>query len=238
MHALETETTPEFFWDQFREASLDRYLFRTEYEFVRRHILPHIDAGPLLDLGCGSGKLGIPLQQEGAQVIGMDIDIVPLQAFAQRVQDVSLVRGDAHELPFADESAAHVIAVQSFMFGDARRLVGEYRRVLRSNGVLVVQMLNRHGYKRALKHTVGRIVRLGRDRLNQQFIDVPSCGEMVDMLAGEGFEILGTQGYNWLPFARDSNSPLVDAAAALEGALGLRQVPALSPWVLIAGRKR
>jgi SAM-dependent methyltransferase len=238
MQGQETEVPTEFFWDQYREARLDRYLFRTEYHFVRQALEQATVHGPLLDLGCGSGRVSGPLQQEGLQVIGMDIDMVPLQAFAQRTQDVSLVRGDAHRLPFASDSAAHVVAVQSFMFGDARRLMAEYYRVLRSGGVLVVQLLNRHGYKRALKNTVGRVVHLGRDRMNQQFIDVPTCGEVLDMMVAEGFEILGTQGYNWLPFARDSNSPLVDAAAALEGALGLRQVPALSPWVLIAGRKR
>jgi SAM-dependent methyltransferase len=238
MHTAPVDTVPEFFWDQFRDARLDRYLFRTEYEFVQQFLGAEMLAGPLLDLGCGSGKLGVPLSEQGAQVIGMDIDAMALQVFNRRTADAALVCGDAQRLPFATESAAHVIAVQSFMFGEPRLLLSEYHRVLRSGGVLIVQLLNRHGYKRALKQAFGRVVRLDRDRMDERFIDIPSCGEVLKLMGAEGFEILGTRGYNWLPFARDSDSMLVDVAAAFEYALGLHRVAAFSPWVLIAGRKR
>ena len=62
--------------------------------------------GPVLELGCGTGRITVPVAREGAAVVGIDRS-APMLERAQRKlrrgglsRDVLLVRGDIRHLPF------------------------------------------------------------------------------------------------------------------------------------------
>jgi SAM-dependent methyltransferase len=65
--------------------------------------------GPVLELGCGTGRLAVPLARDGVRVVGVDRS-GPMLARARqrarraRVAGLSLVRGDIRALPFARPS--------------------------------------------------------------------------------------------------------------------------------------
>jgi SAM-dependent methyltransferase len=94
-------------WDEyapFYDWENARTLGRRDLPFWR-NLASHV-GGRVLELGCGTGRLTIPLGRAGVHVVGIDRS-VPMLARAQqrvtrgRLQDrVHLVRGDIRALPF------------------------------------------------------------------------------------------------------------------------------------------
>lgn len=121
--------------------------------FYRRHeapwrgerevgpLKPYLGDGPVLELGCGNGKLLRPLRKAGVDAIGLDIAWHPL---ARLTADVPRVLADAAVLPFADASFTCVLDVHcTGHLGAAGRAAAarEAWRVLRQGGHLVVERL-------------------------------------------------------------------------------------------------
>ena len=62
----------------------DPYVYEAEYGQYRGDfnlLLNLIDKGSVLDLGCGTGRLAIPLAQKGLEVVGLDAS-EPMLEFA------------------------------------------------------------------------------------------------------------------------------------------------------------
>jgi SAM-dependent methyltransferase len=94
----------------------------------------------VLDVGCGSGRLTVPLAQAGAEVTGMDTSAERL-ADARRLAEkadvrLTLVEADMEEpLPFADASFDAVTSRLSLMIPrDAVPTLRELARVLEPGG--------------------------------------------------------------------------------------------------------
>lgn len=231
MPAAATDLVQPFYWDQFRDTPLDRYLFRREYAFIRRFLGSTARPRSLLDIGCGSGRVTLPLHGMGLDVVGMDLDPVPLAAFQGRSDAVPLVRGAALRLPFADGSFDCVVAMEVLGYTDDHRgFLQECHRVLSRGGTLIFHAVNRRSYKRVLKRLVGRAAGLG-PAYNL------SAYELMRATAAQGFDIQGVSGYYWMPFSRKSSSRLVGPAALLERALRLDRRYDISPWILVAASK-
>jgi demethylmenaquinone methyltransferase / 2-methoxy-6-polyprenyl-1,4-benzoquinol methylase len=69
------------------------------------------DRDPVLDLGCGTGKLGTLLARRGRPVIGVDLSHEMLiRAAATPGRRLTLVQGSAFALPFRDRSFSGVVS--------------------------------------------------------------------------------------------------------------------------------
>jgi SAM-dependent methyltransferase len=81
--------------------------------------------GPVLELGCGTGRVTIPLARAGARIVGIDRSAAMLARAVRRARrmpnppnrpsaichpPLEVVRGDIRWLPFADETFPLVIA--------------------------------------------------------------------------------------------------------------------------------
>lgn len=72
--------------------------------------------GAILELGCGTGRVAIPLGKTGARVVGIDRSATMLARARMRVRrarlssGVQLVRGDIRHLPFPGKSFSLVMA--------------------------------------------------------------------------------------------------------------------------------
>jgi ubiquinone/menaquinone biosynthesis C-methylase UbiE len=100
---------------------------------------------PILELGCGTGRVAIPVARSGARVIGIDRSESMLARGQKKVRrarlqsDVKLIRGDIRHLPFPDRSFPLVMAP----YGILQSLLDE--KVLTATLKEVCRVLTRKG---------------------------------------------------------------------------------------------
>ena len=104
--------------------------------------------GRILELGCGDGKTATAALEKDLDVIGLDSSRGALSAFSRRrsSEHLSLVQGDALDLPFMEASFDCVTAVHllDHLLSDERiRAVVEMQRVLRPHGMVIGRFFSR-----------------------------------------------------------------------------------------------
>lgn len=109
---------------------------------------PKVMRGPCVDLGCGRGRLAVPmaLAYPGREVLG--IDIAAHNLITGEMGNFSRWIGDGRSLPFVDDSVAYVWSVSMFQHVDFATVVGyvmEAGRVLVERGRLAVQFVEGGG---------------------------------------------------------------------------------------------
>jgi SAM-dependent methyltransferase len=142
-------------------------------------------AGPVLELGCGTGRISLPLARAGISMVGIDRSAPMLERAAKRRRRLKpaarqprnaggrlqLVRGDIRHLPFATGSFAMVLApygILQSLLSDAAlaATLSAVARVLAPGGVfgidLVPDVPNWREYRDRVQHrgTAGQGVHL------------------------------------------------------------------------------
>jgi SAM-dependent methyltransferase len=103
-----------------------------------------IRGGPILELGCGTGKLSIPLARTGLSVVGLDNSAALLQFAASKNDDVNWVEGDMRSFNLNERFA--LIMLPSNNLGhlhtpdDFERCVSSVKRHLKPGGVFVIDV--------------------------------------------------------------------------------------------------
>ena len=108
--------------------------------------------GAILELGCGTGRVAMPVARKGATVIGIDRSASMLERARRRVRRarlesrVTLIRGDIRQLPFPERTFPLVMApygiLQSLL--DERVLsatLKDVRRVLTRTGTFGLELV-------------------------------------------------------------------------------------------------
>jgi SAM-dependent methyltransferase len=109
-------------------------------------------AGPVLELGCGTGRVTLPVARVGRRVVGIDLSAPMLRRAHARIRRArlggraGLVRGDIRALPFADGRFSLVAApygvLQSLLRErDLAASLEAIARVLAPGGRLVVDLV-------------------------------------------------------------------------------------------------
>lgn len=103
-----------------------------------------LPAGPLLEVGCGGGRLlaDLAARYAGRVVCGVDVNPLALAHAKRRVAGHSLARATVAELPLSDASVAAVLALdvldqQGVVLAQA---LGELRRLLVPGGLLLARV--------------------------------------------------------------------------------------------------
>lgn len=93
-----------------------------------------------LDVCCGTGDIACALQQRGARVVGLDFSVPMLRvATARNESDVSLMQGDAQQLPFPDGTFDAVTVGYGLRnLASWQRGIDEMMRVAKPGGRLLV----------------------------------------------------------------------------------------------------
>ncbi len=128
--------------DRFRAnvKAVEQYgLSRDVHEEVADRI---VAAGfaPVLDLGCGEGRLTKPLHERGIHTIAFDYAATMLAAVSD-----PRVQGDANQLPFRDGAFKGVAALYMlYHLDDPRRVIAESQRVLHPGGLFAASAPSRY----------------------------------------------------------------------------------------------
>lgn len=93
-------------------------------------------AGPVLELGCGTGHLQASLATHGIWSIGLDRS--PAMLAQARRRATRLLRADSRAIPCADQSFQSVVAAFPAPYIAERATLDEVARVLRPDGQLVI----------------------------------------------------------------------------------------------------
>jgi len=136
--------------------------------------------GPLLELGCGTGRLLIPLAQAGYTVSGVDISpemlrIAQAKAQAAGVADqVSLIQGDYADAPLPGTYQFAFVVMNTFMHlltqADQLRALRHWRAHLAPDGLLLIDIFH---------PDVAQLASLGgRIELEKSWVD-PETGNIV-----------------------------------------------------------
>lgn len=125
------------------KASLDQL----EKAYHRYHFARKFSIGKeMLEVACGSGMgLGY-LAREAKAVTGGDIEEKNLSFARKHYQgrkNISVLKLDAHQLPFPDESFDTVILFEAIYYlQHSEKFVSESRRVLKKDGTLIIGSVN------------------------------------------------------------------------------------------------
>ena len=109
--------------------------------------------GPVVELGCGTGRVSLPMARAGAHVLGVDRSASMLARARKRTRlakpgaHLHLVRGDIRFLPFPAASVSLVAApygvLQSLLDDDALdAALASAFRVLKKGGTFAVDMVS------------------------------------------------------------------------------------------------
>lgn len=94
-------------WDDyaaFYDWENAQTVMRRDVAFWQR--LAAVADGPVLELGCGTGRITVPVARHGAHVVGIDRSVPMLERASRKLRrarltrDARLVRGDIRYLPF------------------------------------------------------------------------------------------------------------------------------------------
>lgn len=122
--------------------------FRGPRQLTREILSPYLEyfaTGPVVDLGCGRGEFLEQLVEKGIESIGIDSDEEMVHACKARHLDA--IQSEMHEyLKSCDDGFAYGIfsaqVIEHIPFSDMVLLVREARRVLKANGVCILETVN------------------------------------------------------------------------------------------------
>jgi len=141
-------------WDDyapFYDWENARTLQRRDVAFWQR--LAAAQTGPVLELGCGTGRIAIPVARTGTRIIGIDRSEEMLARARRRMTRarlagrLSLVRGDIRSLPFGSRTrfsavlAAYGILQSLTRERDLARTFESVARVLRRGGLFAIDVV-------------------------------------------------------------------------------------------------
>ncbi|HEY7791292.1 MAG TPA: class I SAM-dependent methyltransferase [Vicinamibacterales bacterium] len=140
-------------WDEyapFYDWENAQTLGRRDVKFWRT--LARRTGGPVLELGCGTGRVTLPVARTGVSLVGLDrswpmLDRARQRKRRTRLRTLSLARGDIRALPFADASFRMVMApygvLQSLLRErDLTETLASVARVLEQGGRFAIDLVS------------------------------------------------------------------------------------------------
>lgn len=96
--------------------------------------------GRILDMGCGAGRVAVPVAAAGGRVVGVDLELAMIQAARQSASPAArppgFARADITRLPFADRSFSLVLSINVLHLVPAwQEVLAEAIRVLQPGGL-------------------------------------------------------------------------------------------------------
>jgi SAM-dependent methyltransferase len=129
-------------WDGVEVDSGAINLSRYPGLYAERVIKAQRPDGPVLEAGCGAGRVVRHYHERGTEIIGLDFIASVLAAIRRQDATISLVAGDITKLSFPDETFSAVLAFGLYhgLENGLEEAMADTRRVLRTGGLLCASM--------------------------------------------------------------------------------------------------
>ena len=225
-------TSPLTYWENVGTATRwGRYTTAIIEDAVRRAIALAGKPSAALDVGCEGGRWSCLVAEAGWSVTCTDVDADVLTLCGERLPEAQcvLVSPEDTTLPCGNGTISLLLCVEVHSVIDSDWFMGEARRVLRPNGIVVGVLLNRTSL-RGLFVRAKRFLGVAQNLYRWRYRD------WHERMRQAGFQIQYTEGFCWFPLSRASNSVLTPVFAGIERALRLRRIRRCSPWVVFVAR--
>lgn len=132
--------------NQYNNIRLDA---KNDMENVIRVIKNYInfENAKILDIGCGTGKYGEMMQENGYKVVGIDKSETQIN---QAKQLIEAYKGEAINMPFDNNSfdaCTMIIMIQQLSKEERIKAFKEAYRVLKNNGMLIIKTCSHEDLK-------------------------------------------------------------------------------------------
>jgi 2-polyprenyl-3-methyl-5-hydroxy-6-metoxy-1,4-benzoquinol methylase len=187
-----------WFVDHFKGAVYENQgVLRVKNLIEVQHILEHA-RGTILDVGTGSGRIGIPVCDGSHRLIGVDASprMLAVAQAAAGQRDMAWVAADVEHLAFADESFDTVISINMLKhLPQWKSSLLEFQRVCRKKGRLIfdmcsgdiTDMVNRDGVKYGAQATATDASYLAEVPVAQTCAFIEASGMTIDSVIPHGF---------------------------------------------------
>ncbi len=164
--------------------NLHRYPGKFAEDTLRRLTV----GGPILEAGCGAGRVVRFYHHQGRDIIGMDFIPTAVKKIRQAAPTIQLTAADVEKLPFADNCLSCVLAFGLYhnLEQGVAEAVRETRRVLKTGGHLCAAMRLDNIQNRAIDWLANRIRPAGERRFHK--INYTQK-ELKDVFSHNGFAI-------------------------------------------------
>jgi len=154
------------------------------------------DSAQMLDVGCNTGPMLIPLRRRGYDIVGIDISVDDVQQAERYLAERQLPYNrlsvaDGTSLPFRDQSFDAILLVDILEHTDnPEGIVAETKRLLRPGGIVVATVP--WAYHPYVRYTWLRKLLSSRTTIDEH-PDAPFTLDMLQSLFAAGFQPLDTR---------------------------------------------
>ncbi len=216
----QNDYSQEMFWETAARTKLGKYLTDIETHFVLNAI-ETTQPRMILDIGAGAGKFSLLAAKSNIDVVSIDIVSYGLKRLQLKKPDVQVIKADARRIPLKDGIFDAIVMIEVIDYiPELDEVFKDCQRTLKKDASFVFSFGNKTSVKQKLKQLRGNSY-------------LHSYKSVMKNLAKADFKVTKKQGYNWLPFGRTSENPLVPLFAFTERISGLKRIPSLSPWVMV-----
>ena len=149
-------------WDEFWDQKSDTQEVYSNSPRIRENLLRYmnISGSRILEVGAGTGRDSFYMARDGATLVLLDYSMNSLKIIREGLPSntsISAVGGDAFSLPFDDgtfDAIFHQGLLEHFREAEALALLKENVRVLKSGGLLVVDVPQRWHVYTIVKHVL------------------------------------------------------------------------------------
>lgn len=141
-------------YDKFQEIDYERFIAFYEEIFKRYNIEPKL----ILDLGCGTGNITIPMAEKGYDMIGIDLSVEMLEIAAEKARkadkDILFLNQDMSDFELYGTVDAMVCALDGVNYltedGQLSDMLSKLHYYLNPGGILIFDINTEYKFRNIL----------------------------------------------------------------------------------------